>query len=139
MDKNNISKTRLIKKNCLSKNTKPELAIRSLLWSKGYRFKIHDKTLPGKPDVVLPKHKTIINIHGCFWHNHGCNRSNLPKTRSEYWYNELEGNKERDFTNKSRLKELGWKVIDLWECTLVKKELPKTMQKLERMLSLTLN
>ena len=63
----------------------------------------------------------------------------LPKTRSEYWYNELEGNKERDFTNKSRLKELGWKVIDLWECTLVKKELPKTMQKLERMLSLTLN
>ena len=126
-------------KNCKSKNTKPELAIRSLLWSKGYRFKIHDKTLPGKPDVVLPKHKTIINIHGCFWHNHGCNRSNLPKTRSEYWYNELEGNKERDFTNKSRLKELGWKVIDLWECTLVKEELPKTMQKLERMLSLTLS
>ena len=122
----------------LNKNTKPELAIRSLLWSKGYRFKIHDKTLPGKPDVVLPKHKTIINIHGCFWHNHGCNRSKLPKTRTEYWYNELEGNKERDFINKSRLKELGWKVIDLWECTLVKEELPKTMQKLERMLSLTL-
>ena len=126
-------------KNCKSKNTKPELAIRSLLWSKGYRFKIHDKTLPGKPDVVLPKHKTIINIHGCFWHNHGCNRSKLPKTRTEYWYNELEGNKERDFINKSRLKELGWKVIDLWECTLVEKELPKTMLKLERMLSLTLN
>ena len=121
------------------KNTKPELVIRSLLWSKGYRFKIHDKTLPGKPDVVLPKHKTIINIHGCFWHNHGCKRSKLPKTRTEYWYNELEGNKERDFINKSRLKELGWKVIDLWEYTLVKKELPKTMLKLERMLSLTLN
>jgi DNA mismatch endonuclease (patch repair protein) len=121
------------------KNTKPELTIRSLLWSKGYRFKIHDKKLPGKPDVVLPKHKTIINIHGCFWHNHGCNRSKLPKTRTEYWYNELEGNKERDFINKSRLKELGWKVIDLWECTLVKEELPKTMQKLERMLSLTLS
>jgi len=121
------------------KNTKPELTIRSLLWSKGYRFKIHVKKLPGKPDIVLVKHKTIINIQGCFWHNHGCSRSNLPKTRTEYWYNELEGNKERDFTNKSRLKELGWKVIDLWECTLVKKELPKTMQKLERMLSLTLN
>ena len=126
-------------KNCKSKNTKPELAIRSLLWSKGYRFKIHDKTLPGKPDVVLPKHKTIINIHGCFWHNHGCNRSKLPKTRTEYWYNELEANKERDFLNKSRLKELGWKVIDLWECTLIKSELAKTMQKLERMLSLSLN
>ena len=122
-----------------SKNTKPELAIRSLLWSKGYRYKIHDKKLPGKPDVVLPKHKTIINIHGCFWHNHGCNRSKLPKTRTEYWYNELEANKERDFLNKSRLKELGWKVIDLWECTLIKSELAKTMQKLERMLSLTIN
>ena len=117
-------------KNRISKNTKPELAIRSLLWSKGYRFKIHDKKLPGKPDVVLPKHKTIINIHGCFWHNHGCNRSKLPKTRTEYWYNELEGNKDRDFLNKSKLKELGWKVIDLWECTLVKK-LSKTMQTMQ--------
>ena len=120
-------------------NTKPELTIRSLLWSKGYRYKIHDKKLPGKPDIVLPKHKAIINIQGCFWHNHGCNRSNLPKTRTEYWYNELENNKERDFVNKSRLKELGWKVIDLWECTLIKSELAKTMQKLERMLSLSLN
>ena len=120
-------------------NTKPELTIRSLLWSKGYRYKIHDKKLPGKPDIVLPKHKAIINILGCFWHNHGCNRSNLPKTRTEYWYNELENNKERDFVNKSRLKELGWKVIDLWECTLIKSELAKTMQKLERMLSLSLN
>ena len=126
-------------KNRISKNTKPELAIRSLLWSKGYRYKIHDKKLPGKPDIVLPKHKAIINIQGCFWHNHGCNRSNLPKTRTEYWYNELENNKERDFVNKSRLKELGWKVIDLWECTLIKSELAKTMQKLERMLSLSLN
>ena len=120
-------------------NTKPELTIRSLLWSKGYRYKIHDKKLPGKPDIVLPKHKAIINIQGCFWHNHGCNRSNLPKTRTEYWYNELENNKERDFVNKSRLKELGWKVIDLWECTLIKSELAKTMQKLERLLSLTIN
>ena len=121
------------------KNTKPELTIRSLLWSKGYRFKIHVKKLPGKPDIVLVKHKTIINIQGCFWHNHGCSRSNLPKTRTEYWYNELENNKERDFVNKSRLKELGWKVIDLWECTLIKSELARTMQKLERMLSLSLN
>ena len=126
-------------KNRISKNTKPELAIRSLLWSKGYRYKIHDKKLPGKPDIVLPKHKAIINIQGCFWHNHGCNRSNLPKTRTEYWFNELENNKDRDFVNKSRLKELGWKVIDLWECTLIKSELAKTMQKLERMLSLSLN
>ena len=126
-------------KNRISKNTKPELAIRSLLWSKGYRYKIHDKKLPGKPDIVLPKHKAIINIQGCFWHNHGCNRSNLPKTRTEYWYNELENNKERDFVNKARLKELGWKVIDLWECTLIKSELAKTMQKLERMLALSLN
>jgi len=128
-----------LKKINKTKNTKPELAIRSLLWSKGYRYKIHDKKLPGKPDIVLPKHKAIINIQGCFWHNHGCNKSNLPKTRTAYWYNELENNKERDFVNKSRLKELGWKVIDLWECTLIKSELTKTMQKLERMLSLSLN
>jgi len=128
-----------LKKINKTKNTKPELAIRSLLWSKGYRYKIHDKKLPGKPDIVLPKHKAIINIQGCFWHNHGCNKSNLPKTRTAYWYNELESNKERDFVNKSRLKELGWKVIDLWECTLIKSELTKTMQKLERMLSLSLN
>ena len=139
MDKNIISNIRLMKKKCLSKNTKPEKIIRSLLYKNGYRFRIHAKKLPGKPDIVLKKYKSIINVHGCFWHNHGCNKSNLPKTRTEYWYNELEGNKNRDFLNKSKLKKLGWNVIDLWECTLVKKELTKTMLKLERMLSLTLN
>ena len=77
-----------------SKNTKPEMLIRKLLFSKGYRFKIHDKKLPGKPDIVMPKHKTIINVHGCYWHYHGCGRSNIPKTHTQYWIDKLEGNKK---------------------------------------------
>ena len=80
-----------------SKNTKPELAIRKILYSKGYRYKIHHKKLPGKPDIVLTKLKTIINVHGCYWHYHGCEKSCIPKTRSEYWLTRLEDNKKRDF------------------------------------------
>ena len=117
-----------------SKNTKPELIIRSVLFKKGYRFKIHDKTLPGNPDIVLPKHKTIINIHGCYWHYHGCAHSNVPKTKTQYWIERLEHNKRRDFINKNKLVELGWKVIDVWECTLEKKNLNKTFNTLERLI-----
>ena len=123
-----------INKRNKSKNTKPELAIRSLLWSKGFRFRIHAKKLPGKPDVVLNKYKTIINVHGCFWHNHGCSKSNLPKTRTSYWHKALEDNKIRDFINKKRLIELGWKVLDVWECTLNKKNIDKTFAKISRLI-----
>jgi|TARA_B100000959_G_C14628545_1_gene479305 DNA mismatch endonuclease (patch repair protein) len=115
-----------------SKNTKPELVIRKLLHAKGYRFKIHDKKLPGKPDIVMPKHKVVVNVHGCYWHYHGCNRSNIPKTHTQYWIDKLEGNKKRDFINKKKLEKLGFKVIELWECTLKKKELNKTFLKLEQ-------
>ena len=102
-----------INKRNKSKNTKPELAIRSLLWSKGFRFRIHAKKLPGKPDVVLNKYKTIINVHGCFWHNHGCSKSNLPKTRTSYWHKALEDNKIRDFVNKDwREVEEEYRLID---------------------------
>ncbi len=118
-----------------SKNTKPEITIRKILFSKGYRFKIHDKKLPGKPDIVLPKYNTIINIHGCYWHYHGCNRSSIPKTRTSYWINKLENNKKRDFQNKRKLLRMGWRVVDIWECTLKKKDLKNTINKLERMIA----
>ena len=121
---------------CKSKNTKPELAIRKILYSKGYRYKIHHKKLPGKPDIVLTKLKTIINVHGCYWHYHGCEKSCIPKTRSEYWLARLEGNKNRDFFNKQKLIKLGWKVIDLWECTLNKNNIFKTFARLERQIAL---
>ena len=120
-----------------SKNTKPELAIRKILYSKGYRYKIHHKKLPGKPDIVLTKLKTIINVHGCYWHYHGCEKSCIPKTRSEYWLTRLEDNKKRDFLNKQKLIKLGWKVIDLWECTLNKSNLDKTFVKLERLIAVS--
>jgi len=117
-----------------SKNTKPEKAIRSLLYKNGYRFRIHEKKLPGKPDIVLKKHKTIINVHGCYWHYHGCAYSNIPKTKTQYWIERLELNKKRDFLNKSKLIQLGWKVIDVWECTLKRKNIDKTFNTLERLI-----
>ena len=86
-----------------SKNTKPEILIRSLLFSKGYRFKIHDKKLPGKTDIVMPKLKTVVNVHGCYWHYHRCSRSNVPKTKTKYWLEKLENNKRRDSQNKRKL------------------------------------
>ena len=118
-----------------SKNTKPELIIRKLLFSKGYRYKIHDKKLPGKPDIVMPKRMVVVNVHGCYWHYHGCSRSNIPKTQTGYWVDKLENNKRRDFQNKRKLKKLGWRVIDVWECTLIKRNLEKTFNKLERVIA----
>ena len=118
----------------LSKNTKPEKLIRSILYKNGYRFRIHVKKLPGKPDIVLHKHKTILNVHGCYWHYHGCAHSNVPKTKTQYWIERLELNKKRDFINKDKLKKLGWKVIDVWECTLKGKNIDKTFNTLERLI-----
>ena len=117
-----------------SKNTKPEKIIRSLLYKNGYRFRIHKKELPGKPDIVINKHKTIMNVHGGYWHYHGCAHSNVPKTKTQYWIERLELNKKRDFLNKSKLIKLGWKVIDVWECTLKEKNINKTFNTLERLI-----
>jgi len=98
-------------------NTKPELIVRSLLHRQGFRFRINKKALPGKPDIVLPKYKTVIFVHGCFWHQHsGCKRSNIPKSNTEYWVAKLNRNKTRDVKNECLLKQLGWKVIVIWEC-----------------------
>lgn len=104
------------------KNTKPEKIIRSLLHCRGYRFRLHRKDLPGSPDIVLPKYKTVILINGCFWHQHpGCRRATIPKSNRNYWLPKLERNVSRFYENEKLLKEMGWKVIIVWECELKKK------------------
>ena len=104
-----------------SKNTKPEIAVRRLLHSLGYRFRLHRKDLPGSPDIVLPKYKTVIFVHGCFWHRHvNCKFATTPKTREEFWENKFKQNEERDKNNFKELKNLNWKVLVLWECEINK-------------------
>jgi DNA mismatch endonuclease, patch repair protein len=99
------------------KNTKPEMAVRSLLHNLGFRFRLHRKNLPGKPDITLPKYKKVIFVHGCFWHGHAdCSRSKRPSTNEEFWCEKLDKNIERDKTTVNALKELGWDVLTVWTC-----------------------
>ncbi len=100
-----------------SKDTQPELLIRKNLHKRGYRYRLHDRNLPGKPDLVLKRFKTVIFINGCFWHYHGCRYSNLPSTRKNWWKKKLEGNRRRDEMNLEALKNLGWKTLVIWECS----------------------
>jgi DNA mismatch endonuclease (patch repair protein) len=101
------------------RNTKPELAVRSLLHRLGYRFRLHKADLPGKPDIVLSRYKTVIFVHGCFWHRHkDCRFAYTPKSRTEFWLKKLESNVIRDIQVKSDLDILGWRVITVWECEL---------------------
>jgi DNA mismatch endonuclease (patch repair protein) len=99
-----------------SKNTKPEMLVRSILHRHGFRFRLHVGTLPGKPDIVLPKYKIAIFVHGCFWHMHGCANSKIPTTRHDWWKDKLESNARRDTKQFEELKSLGWKVMVVWEC-----------------------
>ena len=102
-----------------SKNTKPELLVRSYLHRRGFRFRIHGKELPGRPDLVFPKYRSVVFVHGCFWHRHkGCTRSTMPATRVEFWRSKFERNVARDRSNQAGLRELNWKVIVLWECEI---------------------
>lgn len=101
-----------------SKDTKPELKIRSALHQHGYRYKLHDKNLPGKPDLVLPKYNAIIFIHGCFWHLHECHLFKWPSTRPEFWKEKIINNKQRDEKNLQLLKDKGWRILNIWECAL---------------------
>jgi DNA mismatch endonuclease (patch repair protein) len=101
------------------KDTKPEMLVRKFLHAHGFRYRLHDKRLPGKPDIVLPKYKTVIFIHGCFWHGHeGCKYYVVPKSRTEWWVNKLTNNRANDEKALNLLKELRWNVIVLWECEL---------------------
>jgi len=100
------------------KDTKPELLVRSWLHRNGLRFRLHAKDLPGRPDVVLAKRRTVVLVHGCFWHSHGCANSVVPLTRQEFWVHKLASNKERDRKNEIALQALGWRVAVVWECEL---------------------
>jgi DNA mismatch endonuclease (patch repair protein) len=103
-----------------SKDTKPELIVRKWLWHNGYRYRLHRKDLPGKPDIVLPKYNAIIFVHGCFWHRHNCKFASIPKTRKVFWEQKLNGNVERDKRNVQKLKELNWRILVIWECEIKK-------------------
>ncbi len=114
--------TRSYNMSCIKgKNTKPEEIVRKYLFSKGLRYRKNDKKLPGTPDIVLPKYKTVIFVNGCFWHGHeGCRYFVVPKTNTEFWVNKIETNKQRDNREINELQTLGWKVIVVWECQLKK-------------------
>ena len=112
-----------------SKDTKPELLVRQALWREGFRYRLHSDKLPGKPDVVLPGMKTVVLVHGCYWHGHSCQKGRIPGTNSPFWAAKFTANKARDRRNKARLKALGWKVVTVWECSLA------TEAKRKRMLS----
>ena len=100
-----------------SKNTKPEIIVRRFLHRHGYRFRLHRKDLPGNPDITLTRYKTVIFVHGCFWHQHKkCKNAVMPKTNVTFWQDKLKGNIRRDIKNVKLLKEKGWKVITIWEC-----------------------
>jgi len=101
------------------KDTKPELLVRKFLFSKGYRYKLNDNSLPGKPDIVLPKYKTVIFVNGCFWHGHeNCRYFVIPKTRTEWWLDKIGKNKDNDLKNAKLLSVAGWRVIRIFECDL---------------------
>lgn len=101
------------------RDTKPEMRLRKLVHGMGYRYRLHVRALPGKPDMVFPSRKAVIFMHGCFWHRHeGCKLARIPKSRISFWQEKLESNRQRDEDNRTRLEELGWRVLVVWECQL---------------------
>lgn len=117
------------------KDTKIEVEVRKYLFSKGYRFRKNDKRYPGKPDIVLPKYHVAIFVHGCFWHRHeGCKDVTTPKTRTEFWLEKFDKNVKNDQIKQEKIRELGWKVIVIWECEL-KWSFQETMDKVEKELT----
>ena len=113
-----------------SGNTKPEIVVRSLLHNMGYRFRLHRKDLPGKPDIVLPRYRSVIFVHGCFWHRHkGCKNASNPKTKKTFWREKFKANVERDRKAQKELKSMGWRILIIWECELA--EVDSVINKLE--------
>ena len=114
-----------------NKNTKPEILVRRFLFANGFRFRLYRKDLPGKPDIVLPRYKTVIFINGCFWHGHpGCKYATIPETNREFWSNKISGNMERDKVTFSTLEKMGWRTIVVWQCELKPKKKDRTLQNL---------
>ena len=113
------------------KNTKPEEVVRKYLFSKGFRYRKNDRRLPGTPDIVLPKYRTVVFVNGCFWHGHkNCRFFVIPKTNTEFWINKIERNRQRDKKQTAELEKQGWKVLVIWECQLKKKFFDSTMEQL---------
>ena len=111
-----------------SASTKPERRLRHALWHQGFRYRINDKTLPGRPDIVLPKYRTVIFVHGCFWHGHkDCSYYNVPQTNTEFWMAKIARNQERDQEVWRKLEAKGWSVVIVWECQLKKANLDSTV------------
>lgn len=114
-----------------SKNTKPELKVRRWLWEHGYRYRLNVKDIPGRPDIVMRKYKTVIFVNGCFWHGHdGCDKFVMPKSNVEFWQSKISRNRERDLKNYKNLQESGWNVIVVWECGLKSSSFEETMAKI---------
>lgn len=104
------------------KNTRPERMVRKMLWNMGYRYRLHSRSLPGHPDIVLTKHRAVVFVHGCFWHGHTCVDGHVPKTNTDYWVEKLRRNTLRDRANRRKLTQAGWCVLVIWECQLRKPE-----------------
>lgn len=121
MDQVDAEKRSAIMRSVRSKNTKPEVALRSALHSLGYRFRLHAKELPGRPDIVFRKAKACIFVHGCFWHRHGCPKTTTPKSNEEFWNSKFEANIFRDAKSVDLLLSTGWRVLVVWECGLSNK------------------
>lgn len=118
-----------------AKDTKPEMLVRKFLFSKGFRFRLHRKDLPRKPDIVLPKCRTVIFVHGCFWHGHeNCRYYVVPKTRTKWWLKKIEGNRRRDQENHKQLLKESWKVLMVFECDLKPISRARTFEKALRFL-----
>ena len=118
------------------KNTKPEIIIRKISHNLGYRFRLHGKDLPGKPDLVFPKYKKVICVNGCFWHCHTkCNRSKIPTTRKKFWEEKIEATKRRDKSNKIKLKKMGWDYLVIWQCDIKKSNTERLEKKIKTFLS----
>lgn len=119
-----------------SKNTKPEILVRKELFRRGYRYRINVSNLPGKPDIVLPKYKTVIFVNGCFWHGHeGCKYFVLPKTNAVFWENKIRQTQQRDASAILALHNIGWKIIVIWECELLSEMYTETIKKIIRILN----
>lgn len=114
------------------KNTKPEMIVRRRLHRLGFRFLVHDKRLPGKPDLVFPKWRGVIFVNGCFWHGHDCRLFKLPSTRTEFWRHKIEGNRDRDSAAVRKLQEMGWRVSFVWECEIKNRSAREIEAVLER-------
>ncbi|WP_103220795.1 very short patch repair endonuclease [Roseibium marinum] len=118
MDTRTPEQRRRIMQSVQTKNTGPEMVVRQLLHSHGYRYRLHRKDLPGRPDIVFASKRKAIFVHGCFWHGHNCDKGKLPKSKLEYWTPKIAANKARDAKNVAELEAKGWKVLVIWQCEL---------------------